>query len=386
MVKTTGSSNGSGSKAIDIVGRLSELEAQGWSVEELDRIVSQSYGHLSDEFTLDDLGLKSFSGYRRANALKKYIRGNADNFNVGGDNTELQDMITALDQLAYSDNVDAELANIESWITRRVSDNVKKSAVKERQARYNVGSRNIEDVISQMGKMRGGAAHASKFYNELSGERADVRRAEIAGKNGPTILRNGTVRFASGSVGDSIQRIADAAKSYNFGFTTGYNESGALEFGFYDPRETGVFDENGQIVKSKIKTVAMPTQDESNMGDIIFDNMRMANFRNRHYDVGTGETYQTTAQEDAIKAFADYVTATREFKTSEGKTVEYNPFASGLFKNPESVIQSAKRRMRDVFEDAPSIGGSSVAQEAQDLVKSGATVEQHLFRSGIVHN
>ena len=33
-----------------------------------------------------------------------------------------------------------------------------------------------------------------------------------------------------------------------------------------------------------------------------------------------------------------------------------------------------------------SVGSASVVQEAQGLMKSGATLEQSLFRSGIVHN
>jgi hypothetical protein len=181
------------------------------------------------------------------------------------------------------------------------------------------------------------------------------------------------VKFASGSIGDSIQRIADTAKANRFGFTSRYNDSGALEFGFYDPNEAGIFDANGQLVTSKVKTVTMPTQD--NNGDILFDSMKMANFKTRHYDAATDSAYTTNAQEEAVKAVADQITRMGEFTNAEGKTVQYNPFASKLFNNPDSVSGWLAGINREVLHTGSNVGSASTAQEAQDLVKTGATVE-----------
>ena len=378
LQQATGRSNGSGSKAMEAVRRLSELEAQGWSTEELNRVVSQTYGKPNTDFSLNDLNLGATSGYQRASALKKYIRGHAGNFAV--DQSELQDMVSALDNLVYSNNMSAELSNIESWITDSIKTDVKKAAVNKRLANYDYGTRDLESVISSVDKLRGGDIHAAKFYKSLS---ADKQR-EIAGNKQPVRQRNGNFKFAPGSIGDSIQRVAGAAKDNHFGFTSRYNKSGALEFGFYDPNEAGIFDQNGNIVQSKVKTVTMPTQDE--MGDILFDSTKMANFRNRHYDVATDSVYTTNAQEEAVKAVADQITRMSEFTNAEGQTVKYNPFASRFLSNPDKIVGSIGNTIRESLHTGSNIGSASTAQEAQDLVKTGATVEQHLFRSGIIHN
>jgi hypothetical protein len=118
---------------------------------------------------LDDLNLGSTSGFKRVNALKKYIRGHEGNFGV--DKTELTDMISALDNLVYSDNMGAELSNIESWIADSLKSDVKTSAVSSRLQKYNYGSQDLEGVISKVSAARGGDYHAANFYNALNSKR-----------------------------------------------------------------------------------------------------------------------------------------------------------------------------------------------------------------------
>jgi hypothetical protein len=132
-----------------------------------------------------------------------------------------------------------------------------------------------------------------------------------------------------------------------------------LKFGFYDPSDPDVFDKDGHIVGSKVKSINIASQDEQ--GDLIFDNAKMANFRNRHYDSSTGEVYTNTAQEEAVRAMADYITSIGEYENAEGKTVKYNRFSSLFFNNPEAALAKLMGIQRDVLHTGSSVGTAATS-------------------------